>query len=721
MAGYSAATSAEGEDLKAFKTRLHAQIKAELEPSVHAAKQQMLSKMKHAKEAQKPALLKEYNDAILAIDRAGTERFTNEVTKERIRRSAAGIGESLAGERAQSRMEGFVGDSGNDFGEWGGHRPASTTGHVRGKSSIGNQTSLLSGTRPASAAGGMYTSNSSRPSTAAGRPSYPFKEDSYQSNGLDDAKIRKFAEEQARLERAHTPGNAATDDSAAMMRKFAEEQARLHRAHSPEITRNSASDAQRKFMEEQTRLYRAHSPELPRGSVSESPKLYRTGISVSPADAARVRKVSTTSSSPVDARFAAFAVQQQQQQDQYRQFTPVHNSASQDALRNASSSRMGQHPPTLTIPTPTSTTRAKPIPTPTTSASASAAVNGRRNTSGGSASSGMFGRFPLNERDHDIKSTYADDDTSTLTKVEVLFFDLDGTVLDWQKTVADELRRSARGFWDGADTMEWEGFALKWREMYMLALRNLAQHGNSLEPSTVYRTTLDQMLSAKEAEEVATKWTPTIRAQLVEVWTKLQAWPDVQDALKGIKTLKTVATICNESLRTQTQINRRAGLAWDVCLSGPVLGSFKGVPDIYLQAARSMSLAPANCALVSAHVDELRVAASAGFRTIYVHRASERALDLSMAGAGVKVEAEVTRPTTPAAAPNGKGKGKKGKNNNNTNGNVNGATSTTASSSASASAANDASRPVRSKAEGGEVDLVVESLVHLALALGCDL
>lgn len=79
--------------------------------------------------------------------------------------------------------------------------------------------------------------------------------------------------------------------------------------------------------------------------------------------------------------------------------------------------------------------------------------------------------------------------------------------------------------------------------------------------------------------------------------------------------------------------------------------------EAYMEAARSITLPPANCAVVSAHLDELRVASSAGMKTIYVRRSSE---DLD-------VEADVF-----------------------------------------------------SKLEGGEFDLVVDSFEHLAIVLGCD-
>jgi beta-phosphoglucomutase-like phosphatase (HAD superfamily) len=46
-------------------------------------------------------------------------------------------------------------------------------------------------------------------------------------------------------------------------------------------------------------------------------------------------------------------------------------------------------------------------------------------------------------------------------------------------------------------------------------------------------------------------------------------------------------------------------------------------PNVYLQAARSMPLPTFKCAMVSAHIWDLRAAAGQGMKTIYLRRDSE--------------------------------------------------------------------------------------------------
>ena len=87
---------------------------------------------------------------------------------------------------------------------------------------------------------------------------------------------------------------------------------------------------------------------------------------------------------------------------------------------------------------------------------------------------------------------------------------------------------------------------------------------------------------------------------------------------------------------------KHADLPWDVIFSGELLGSYKpcvrfltcplathsdGIkfrnPKVYLGALQHLSLPPEKCALVAAHVADLRAAASQGIKTIYIRRPTE--------------------------------------------------------------------------------------------------
>lgn len=86
-----------------------------------------------------------------------------------------------------------------------------------------------------------------------------------------------------------------------------------------------------------------------------------------------------------------------------------------------------------------------------------------------------------------------------------------------------------------------------------------------------------------------------------------------------------------------------ADLPWDFVFTGELLGSYKpyvlpfrtfGIrindrivyprdPKVYLSAMHHLSLTPEKCVMVAAHIYDLRAAASLGMKTVYVRRVTE--------------------------------------------------------------------------------------------------
>ena len=99
---------------------------------------------------------------------------------------------------------------------------------------------------------------------------------------------------------------------------------------------------------------------------------------------------------------------------------------------------------------------------------------------------------------------------------------------------------------------------------------------------------------------------------------------------------------------------KHADLPWDIVFSGELLGSYKPSvviscldytpatdgahrnPKVYLGAIHHLSLPPEKCAMVAAHLWDLKAAAAHGMRTVYVPRPTDDAEDRD----GVKNKAE---------------------------------------------------------------------------------
>jgi len=197
--------------------------------------------------------------------------------------------------------------------------------------------------------------------------------------------------------------------------------------------------------------------------------------------------------------------------------------------------------------------------------------------------------------------------------VEVLLFDIFGTVVDWHGSIVRELAH-AHPQVDGA------AFARAWRAGYQPAMARVrsGELGWTLIDD-LHRMVLDQVLpqfGLAHLDEAA-------RAHLNRVWHRLDPWPEAVAGVKRLKSRYICCTLSNGNLGLLTRMARRAGLPWDCILSAEVFRAYKPDPATYLGAAKVFELPPARVMLVAAHHDDLAGARACGLRTAYVERPFE--------------------------------------------------------------------------------------------------
>ncbi|KAJ7171436.1 haloacid dehalogenase [Mycena filopes] len=199
---------------------------------------------------------------------------------------------------------------------------------------------------------------------------------------------------------------------------------------------------------------------------------------------------------------------------------------------------------------------------------------------------------------------------------------------------------------------DWDEFFTTWRQGYMENARRVAQGGAGiLNVDALHREILETILETPQWKALGEKMTKEARDELNLVWHRLDGWPDSTPGLYALKKHGIIATLSNANVRLLIDMAKHADLPWDAVFCSELFGSFKPDPKVYLGAIKHLSLEPHQCVMVAAHVYDLRAAAGLGMRTVYIPRAREEA-------AG--------------------------------------------------------ERKVRTKAEGGEVDLVVRSFTELA-------
>jgi 2-haloacid dehalogenase len=197
--------------------------------------------------------------------------------------------------------------------------------------------------------------------------------------------------------------------------------------------------------------------------------------------------------------------------------------------------------------------------------------------------------------------------------VEVLAFDIFGTVVDWHGSIVKEVAALH-------PEVDGDAFALAWRAGYRPAMARVmsGELGWTLIDD-LHRMVLDQILPLFGLDHLDEE----ARRRLNRVWHRLDPWPDAVEALQRMKRRHLLCTLSNGNIGLLTRMAKRAGLPWDCVLSAEVFKAYKPDPATYLGVARVFDLAPSQVMLVAAHHDDLEGARACGLRTAYVERPLE--------------------------------------------------------------------------------------------------
>ena len=202
--------------------------------------------------------------------------------------------------------------------------------------------------------------------------------------------------------------------------------------------------------------------------------------------------------------------------------------------------------------------------------------------------------------------------------VKALCFDIFGTVVDWRSSLIREGQALASR--QGLQGVDWAALADDWRTGYPLAMQDVRSGALPwTDIDGLHRRILDRLLAARGlrlSEEVA--------AHFNRAWHRLAPWPDSVPGLLRLKSRFTITSLSNGNMALLINMAKNAGLPWDAVLSAELFHHYKPDPEVYLGAARLLSLAPEQLMMVAAHPSDLRAAARCGLRTAYVARPLER-------------------------------------------------------------------------------------------------
>ena len=204
-----------------------------------------------------------------------------------------------------------------------------------------------------------------------------------------------------------------------------------------------------------------------------------------------------------------------------------------------------------------------------------------------------------------------------MTSIRAMFFDVFGTLVDWRTGVAREADRTLRPL---GHRLDWTRFADAWRDEYQPGMEEVRSGRIPFSKLDVlHRRNLERFMPRSGLTDLS----EAIRHELTLAWHRLDAWPDVTEALKRLHKKFLLAPVSNGNISLMVDLARRNGFPRDAILGAEVAGDYKPKPRVYLAACEAFDLEPAQCMMVAAHSSDLAAAAACGLRTGHITRPDE--------------------------------------------------------------------------------------------------
>lgn len=208
-----------------------------------------------------------------------------------------------------------------------------------------------------------------------------------------------------------------------------------------------------------------------------------------------------------------------------------------------------------------------------------------------------------------------------MTNIQVLFFDVLGTIVDWRGNIAAEadafLRRNK------AEHIDASRFADDWVGRYDAAVDPIRRGQQPFVPlDTINMANL--MASLSDFGLDPSSMPPMELEKLNRAWHRLNPWPDAVAGLSALKQRFIVAPLSDGNTRLLVNMAKHGSLPWDTIFGGDISQAYKPMPDVYLRACDILDVSPEDAMLVAAHDYDLKAARKCRLKTAYIRRESAR-------------------------------------------------------------------------------------------------
>ena len=223
-----------------------------------------------------------------------------------------------------------------------------------------------------------------------------------------------------------------------------------------------------------------------------------------------------------------------------------------------------------------------------------------------------------------------------MTQPKALIFDVFGTLVDWHGSIRRELQATLV---DGLGLpLEAAALATAWRAQYQPAMQEIRSGQRPFcDLDVLHRRNLDVVLNDAGVSPAVDEAT---RQHLVQAWHRLQAWPEVGEALALLRQRFVLAPCSNGHIALMVALARHNAWHWDAVLGAELARDYKPQPIVYTTACRALGLAPAQVMMVACHSSDLAAATAAGLQCGFIARPHEGGPGVGETQAACAVQAQ---------------------------------------------------------------------------------
>lgn len=226
---------------------------------------------------------------------------------------------------------------------------------------------------------------------------------------------------------------------------------------------------------------------------------------------------------------------------------------------------------------------------------------------------------------------------STTNPPKALLTDVFGTVVDWRGSLTKHLTDSASETLNAATAsipstvrttaaaVSWPAITAQWHQAYIDFAHNFDPSDKTQAFKTVDQHYVESLTSILADHALTGLWTEDEIRNISLIWHHLAPWADSSSGLATLNKQFVTATLSNGNTSLLTELAAHASLPYTHIISAEMFQAYKPHPSVYLGAAKRLGLQPAECALVAAHLGDLKAAKAVGYQTIYIARPDEEA------------------------------------------------------------------------------------------------